>query len=221
METQWIVIGVVAIAFLIIFRKDVSHLLRRTTSVRISSEGITLETPLGTTDVTLRRSQSIDYRSLYPPDRFVTYTSSQFGYAISYPRHSVWIEPSALGPHWQQKIESADGYSKAIIAPGEGEFAAMVIVRVYQVGSPGIREALLRFKFSTGEGLSYGAPRIDPATNSATLVGFDRILNKTSVSRLILVNGLLYDLRAAFSPDVSSQIKEELNEIVNSFRMLG
>lgn len=220
-STKWIVIAVVAIVFLLIFREDISHLLRRTESVTISTEGVTLETPLGTTDVTFRRSQRIDYRSLYPADRFVTYTSSQYRYAISYPRHSLWIEPSALGPYWQQKIESVDGYSKAIIAPGEGGFAAMVVVRVYQVGSLGIREALLGFQQAAGEGVSYEAPRIDPATNSATLVGFDRIGNKESVIRVLLVNGLLYELRAAFSPDVSSQIKEEMNEIVNSFQMLG
>lgn len=222
-STKWIVIAVVAIVFLIIFREDISLLLGRTERVIIdpTTGVITLETPLGTTDVTFRRSQRIDYRSLYPADRFVTYTSSQYRYAISYPRHSVWIEPSALGPYWQQKIESVDGYSKAIIAPGEGSFAAMVVVRVYQTGSLGIREALLGFHQAAVEGVSYEAPRIDLATNSATQVGFDRILNKAWVSRLIVVKGLLYDLRAAFSPDVSSQIKEEMNEIVNSFQMLG
>ena len=107
----------------------------------------------------------------------------------------------------------------AIMAQGEGGRWAMVLVRVFPVGFLGIREALLGFQQGAG-GLSYEAPRMDLATNSATLVGFDRIENTRSVSRVTLVDGLLYDLRAAFSPDVSSQIKEELNEIVNSFQML-
>jgi len=189
--------------------------------VRISGTGVTLETPIGVTDVTFRKSRASAYRSSYRPDKFVTFTSNRYRYAISYPRDSVWIEPAALGRHWQQKIESVRGYSNAIIAPGQGDFAAMVIVRVYPAGGLTIQQALLGFQQAAGAGVVYEPPTIDLSTNSATLPGYDQKLNKIMVSRVSIVDGWLYDLRAAISPDVSNEIRNEVNLIVNSFHMLS
>lgn len=217
---KWIVIGVITIFFLVLFRQEISRLLNRTESVKISHEGVTLKTPIGITDVTYRKSQSSDYSTLYPAGRFVNYKNNEYRYAISHPRNSIWKDISYLGPEWLQKFELLPGFSKAIIAQGKNDFIAMVVVRVYWAGNLTIQEALVGFEQAAGEGISYSRPRIDQSTNSATLPGYDQIGDKIMVSRVILISGWLYDLRAAISPNASSKIKEEMNIIVNSFHML-
>jgi len=217
---KWIVIGVISIFFLILYRQEISQLLNRTESVKFSHEGVTLKTPIGITDVTYRKSQSSGYSTLYPSGKFVNYINNEYKYAISYPRNSIWKDISYLGPEWLQKLEALPGFSKAIVAPGRDDFIAMVSVRVYRAGNLTIQEALIGFELGAGEGVTYYRPRIDQSTNSATLPGYDQIGDKIMVSRVILIDGWLYDLRAMISPNASSKIKEEMNIIVNSFHML-
>lgn len=217
---KWIVIGVIAVFFLILFRQEISQLLNRTESVVISDKGLTLNTPIGITDVTYRKSQSSDYSTLYPSGMFVNSMDNEHRYAISYPRNSIWKDISYLGPEWLQKFEALPGFSKAIVAPGQDDFIAMVTVRIYWAENLTIQQALTGFQQGAGEGVKYSRPSIDQSTNSATLSGYDQIGDKIMVSRVILIDGWLYDLRGIISPNASSKIKDEMNIIVNSFHML-
>ena len=97
----------------------------------------------------------------------------------------------------------------------------MVIVRVYKADNLSIQTALEGFHQAAGQGVIYSDSKIDFNTNSATLQGYDSISNKYMISRVILRNGLLYDLRATFPSDLSSQLSFELNEIINSFQFLN
>ena len=217
---KWVGITLLGIAFLVLFRGEISSLLGRTSSVSVSSTGVTFETPLGKTDVTRQISAPSSYREIYPATYFDTYFMMQDGYAISRPVGSRLRTVDELGPDFEI-LRRADGFSFGLVAVSERDWDAMVTVRIYS--SPGleINVAVQGFFDAAGQGIQYEKPRIDQHTQSATLFGYDQQTGKQFVSRVYLRGGRLYDLRASFSRNISEDLKSQLNVVTNSFHLLN
>lgn len=217
---KWIVIGVISLTFMFIFKHELSNLINRTETVEITSKGVTLETKLGTTDVSVVHTVEDNYRNRYSENKYEVYQSANYRYAISYPKNSNWQDISYLGPYWVKQFESLSGFSFAVIVPNSNGFETMATVRVYQAGNITIQTALEGFIQAAGDGVVYNNHLIDNSTNSATLQGYDSINQKYMISRVILKRGLLYDLRAIFPSNLSTKLQLELNEIINSFQFV-
>lgn len=217
---KWAGITILGIAFLVLFRGEISSLLGRTSRVSVSSAGVTLETPLGKTDVTRQTSAPSSYREAYPATQFDTFFMMQDGYAISRPVGSRLRTVDELGPDFEI-LRRLEGFSFGLVAVSERDWEAMVTVRIYSAPGLEINLAVQGFFDAAGAGVQYEQPAIDQHTQSATLFGYDQQSGKQFVSRVYLRGGRLYDLRAAFSRITSDDLKSQLNVVMNSFHLLN
>lgn len=214
---KWIAITVLGLAFMLIFKGQISSILSRTKSVSISTKGIVLNTPLGFTDVTRYKATKNSYSKKYPRENFEKFYMENDGYVISRPNNSNWKTPEEVGDY---EISSVRGYSFSLVTPNMRDRWAGIIVRIYPLLFGDIKAAVQGFFIGAGEGLEYDEPKFDTNTQSATLTGYDHQEEKITVSRIFLVDGRLYDLRAIFSESTPDIIKTEMNSIVNSFYLL-
>ena len=95
---KWLAITVLGLAFMFIVRHEISSVLTRTSRIKVSSRGITLETPLGITDVTPRLSTTQSYRERYPQEEYKSFFSERHNYVKGWPVESVWQTARDLQP---------------------------------------------------------------------------------------------------------------------------
>lgn len=215
---KWIAIVIVFLVFIFTFRDEISYVLRSTKEIKLDTSGITLRTSIGVTSVTASTTPIDTYFSLYPKSTYKTIRNGQFQYLISYPNNGRWID--VMQTSFAALIQTAQGFSMAVLVPEGDTFRSMVVLRIYYNPNVQIEGAMRGFMEAAGQGFSYKEPKYDYSTNSGTIEGFDSIENKITISRVILRNGYVFDLRAAFYPNEIPEIRAEINEIINSFNLL-
>jgi len=93
-STKWIVIGVIAVVFMIIFQDEIKHLLKNAEEVSVTAEGIkiktrTVETPLGKTVLS---NKAVEMEtSAEQPNNINTYVDNINGFSLNWPQDGTWI----------------------------------------------------------------------------------------------------------------------------------
>ena len=228
---KWVVLGVIALAFMALFQKELGRLLDRTSDLSITSSGIqikTVDTPLGKADV----SAVVVKESEAPATGIqgTRYTSRQYKLQISWPDASKWSASESTGQALAKQLELPPTISIPIVILHNevvSNFRPNVNVVVEKVGSMPIREYI----DATVQGVSKMgwhvlSTSVDPATNA----GFVVLLNKSfgsdiyQVQRIVMAHGNAYVVTASqLPPDnvMSAQLREDLLAIINSFRILS
>ncbi len=226
-----IVLGIVAITFMLLFRDEIGKLLDRTTNVVVSSSGIeikTTETPLGRTvfsGTSVQQSgTSLD------GIQGSTYFSARFSFKMSWPNNIDWTANARDGAEVLQTM----GFPPSLKMPlflmrtqTVGNFRPNVNVLVEKVGDRvSIKEYM---DLSVAGMLQQGWEIMSSDIDEATQGGFLTFVNTSSESevyqfqRILISSGSAYVITASqLPPDdrLSQALKDELRGILNSFYLI-
>ena len=109
LPVKWIVFGVVAISFMLIFKNELGGLLERTSDVQITTEGVkikaevkTVETPIGKTEVSVVPVTPTPQTKTGIQN--TTYTNIKYGFQISWPNNQDWTADEEMGRQFVQNM---------------------------------------------------------------------------------------------------------------------
>lgn len=229
--TKWMVVGVIAVAFMVIFQSQLGRLLDRVSDVEVSSSGIkikTVDTPIGKAEVSV---VPVRYSSpVRDGIQGTTFTSNQFKFQISWPNKNDWTGDEAWGPVFLQNM----GFPPTVKAPIMitynqviGNTTPNVNVIVEKIGNMDIQSYL---DLSNQGIVSVGGQVISSTVDEQTQGGFTVLKSTNAFGELVyqfqrtaIANGNAYIITATQIPpdnQFSQQMKNELNSIVNSFRII-
>jgi predicted lipoprotein with Yx(FWY)xxD motif len=228
---KWMVVGVIAIAFMVIFQSQLGRLLDRVSDVELSADGIkikTVDTPIGKAEV------SVVPVTLSSPVsdgiQGTTYTSNLNKFQISWPNASEWTADL----EWGQNFISSMGFPATIKMPivimyNEiiGTTRPNVNVVVEKIGSMDVQDYI---NASTQTLASQGWKVVSSTVDESTQGGF-LVLNTVDASgatlyqfqRVAVAHGNAYNITATQLPPenaLNQRMKDELSSIVNSFRII-
>lgn len=229
LPVKWIVIGVVIIAFMLIFKSELGGLLERTTDVKITTSGVeikTLDTPIGQTQV------SVVPVSPEPQAttgiRNTTYTDTQYGFQISWPNNREWTADQDIGRQLlgNMALPATVDIPIAIISNNVVDnFRPNVNVVVEKVGQMGIEEYIeLSKQTLRAQGWQLLSSSVDSATNGGVIVLINNSFGQDlyQFQRYAMGNGNAYVVTASQVPqgDLTQGLKDDLSSIINSFRVI-
>ncbi|MHC5066541.1 MAG: hypothetical protein ACYTG5_21505 [Planctomycetota bacterium] len=216
---RWIVVGVLGIAFMILFREELSDLIKGAEKVEIGPDGIsittrTTTTPLGETIVSGPPTRdTAGIRPQTPP----SYRSPK-GFAINWPQDGSWTSH----PQFARMIgtEIAIAYNRTW-----GSFVPNVNVTIEPSLGLSIKEWLTVSNSKLQmHGFSLESCEVDERANSAVRIVRGGYSGMTAdlIQRVILHEGRAYIATAARPLQVAAdpQLWRDLNQILNSFRVL-
>lgn len=214
---KWIVVCVLGVAFMFIFKDDLSDMIKGAEKISIGPEGVsivtkTVKTPLGETIVSgpptlatagITQQSSPNYQS-------------QYGYAINWPQDGSW----SLRPDISQtlNLDLFIAYNKSW-----GDFVPNVNVTIEPSFGMSIREWFERSNPMVSlMGFTVTDVQIDDASNSGVRIVHGNYfgLESNQIQRVILAQGYAYIATATRPVALSAdpQLWQDLNEILNSFR---
>lgn len=226
---KWVVIGVIVLAFLGLFRAEISRFLDRIGSIEVEKGKIeirTVQTPLGRTEVSSVTITPAE--ALVPGVHGTTYVSDRYGFQISWPDNAHWTADENVGT---TLLKQLGGVSLAavpiVILDNElvGNFRPNVNVVVEPVGSVSIHQAVDPLVTRMGQsGWQVLSSEVDEATQSALVV----VLNPNfgglyQIQRLVMASGRLFTVTASQLPpadQLGTRLRADLLSILNSFRLL-
>ncbi|MFV2004165.1 MAG: hypothetical protein ACC650_03120 [Gammaproteobacteria bacterium] len=229
---KWVIVGVIAISFMVLFQSQIGRLVDRVSDVEVTSSGIkikTVDTPIGQAEVSV---VPVSYATPVKDGvQGSTYTSNQFKFQISWPNAYEWTADE----EWGQTFVQSMGFPATIKMPivilyNEviGNTRPNVNVVVEKIGSNmGIQEYI---NLSVQNLISQGWQVVSSTVDEQTQGGFV-VLNTTDAlgqsvyqfQRVAIAHGNAYNITATQVPPESSlsqQMKDEVNSIVNSFRII-
>ena len=225
---RWVVIGVLGLAFMLLFRAPITEFLGRASSVKISKEGVEIksaDTPLGKTQVSMVEGPAPQQNGI----QGTTYVSQQYKFKISWPDNVHWSASETWGEQLRQRLAMPPTVHMpiAIVQAGAtGSFAPNVNVVVEEVGfltiqqyTESARTGLLQ------QGWAVRSMNFDPATQSALLV-LQRDFGTGDVyqfQRIAVRDGRAYVVTASNLPPsnaLTPTLRSDLNGILNSFELL-
>lgn len=217
---RWIIIGVLGLAFMVIFKDDVSHILKGVEKVSIGGDGITIETktietPLGETIVSgpptletagITEQTAADYKSAR-------------GYAINWPQDGSWSQRSDMARSFN--LDFAIAYNQSW-----GDFVPNVNVTVEPSPTQSIEEWIdMSQPVIESFGFSIADVQYDAASNTGVRVLNGNVFGTElhQIQRIILKNNFAY-IATATRPIhlvADEALWNDLNNILNSFRVTG
>ncbi len=227
---KWAVIGVVMLIFLFLFRGELSRLLDRATGVKLSPTGIeikTADTPLGKTVVSGTSIKSSG--DLIEGIRGTNYVNKQYKFQISWPNSVNWSASDTYGEALHQKLGLPPTIEIPIVIMRNemvGNFRPNVNVLVESVGNMSIRQYIeLSVQSMQQRGWIIFSSSVDEVTEGGLLVFLNTSFENDlyQFQRIIIASGRAYVITASqLPPDnlLSQQLREELRDILNSFRLI-
>lgn len=228
---KWLVIGVLLLAFMVLFKSELGGLINRTQTISVSSSGVeikTIDTPLGKADVTVVPVQAA--QAAPAGVQGSTYTSRQYRFQISWPGDGSWTADEQIGASLMQQM-GAPATVKMPVALLKnqlvGGFRPNVNVVVEQVGNIGLDEYM---DASVNLMLQMGWQLISRSVDEASSSGFVVMLNTMTgedihqVQRIAIAHGNAYVVTASQLPpddQMSLGLKQQLLNILNSFRIIS
>jgi hypothetical protein len=224
---KWVVIGVVAITFMVMFRSELASLLGRAEEVNVSADsGVTLKlrtvaTPLGETVLSntgteLTQPNAQGKPVPLPESALAQYTDPLYGYSLAWPQNG----------NWQRDDSLTQGYGPALVLrhrQSHGNFTPNVNVTMEQVGGVTIDDWMRAGNASlAAAGFQLVSLETDPATQSGVRVmrhtGVDGVLYQ--IQRVVLHNGVAFVVTASKLEQIDAPgVYEQLRQILNSFRV--
>lgn len=234
LPVKWIVVGVVVIAFMLIFKAELGGLLERTSDVKITASGVeikaqvkTVETPIGQTEVSV-----VTTSPATPPVtgiRETTYSNSRYGFQISWPDNRNWTPDEAFGPRFIAEMGMPDTVALPIAIFANSvvdDFRPGVNVVVEKVGQMSIEQYLaISEQNLRQQGWTVLSSSVDPETRGGVIVFINHMLGRDiyQFQRYAMGNnGLAYVITASQVPEagLTQGLKDDLASIINSFRLI-
>lgn len=226
-NVKWLIVVTGIIIVLLVFKKQVGAILDRTTELKVTKDGVEIKsalTPLGETEVTA-------YHDTYPSaskneHKDSVYVNQHFKFMISWPSNSDWFSNENFIIESKEYMDSADIHVPIAITKGKNKWKKKPSVSVTVVKSDGDIGASMNsvLESYTGLGWQIYLAQIDEDTQSGIIV----FKNPESggiiqIQRVIIADEYSYIVTSTnIPPGVQSieKLKEELREILNSFRLI-
>jgi hypothetical protein len=218
-DTASIVVGIIALACILIFRKELGRLLDRVIGLKVGPKGVELQTtttPLGQTTVS---NPSGSVAALEAVGTRVSYVDPTHSFRLSWPAGGEWIQNDTLAASIGAALFIA--YHQAF-----GNFTPNVNVTVEEIGNA----SLSTWMDSGNQGLRKLGYTVletsqDPVTNAGvrvirnegvagTLYQIQRVI--LSRTRAYIATGSKLEADHAAFPD----LYEQMRVILNSFQVL-
>jgi len=233
LPVKWIVLGVVAIAFMLIFRSQLGGLLERTSDLKITTEGVvlkaevkTVETPLGKTEVSavpvVKTPQTIT------GVRGTTYVDMERGFQISWPNDRDWTADQNVGKQLLRQMGAPATVDIPIAILSNtlvDNFRPNVNVVVEKVGQTSIQDYVALNKQNlVAQGWEVLSASVDPETRGGVIVLISNMSGTKlyQFQRYAVNNGNAYVVTASQIPqsNLNQGLKQDLADIINSFRII-
>jgi hypothetical protein len=230
---KWIVLGVLALAFMLLFRRELGGLLERTSDLKITSEGVvikaevkTVETPLGKTEVSAvpvaRTPQTVT------GVHDTTYVDMERGFQISWPNNRDWTADQNVGKQLlrQMGAPATVDIPIAILSNTLADnFRPNVNVVVEKVGQTTIQNYVALNKQNlVGQGWEVLSSSVDAETRGGVIVLISDMSGTKlyQFQRYAVNNGNAYVITASQIPqsNLNQGLKQDLADIINSFRII-
>jgi hypothetical protein len=226
---KWVVIGVIVLAFLGLFRAEISRFLDRIGSIEVEKGKIeirTVQTPLGRTEVS-----SVTITPAVAPVAGIhgtTYVSDRYGFQISWPDNAHWTADESVGATLLKQLGGVSlAASPVVIFDNElvGNFRPNVNVVVEPAGNTSIHQAVDQLLTLMGQsGWQVISSELDESTQSALVV----VLNPNfgglyQIQRFVIASGRFFTVTASQLPpedQLGARLRADLLSILNSFRLL-
>lgn len=232
---KWIVVGIVIIAFMLIFKGELGGLLERTSDIKISATGLeikaevkTVETPIGQTEVSVVPIARTPQATTGIKD--TTYVNTKYDFQISWPNNQDWTADEELGRQFAQNMGMPATIDIPIVILSNNlidDFRPNVNVVVENVGQMQIEEYVSLTKQNLlQQGWDVLSTSVDPETNGGVIVLINNMLGAGNelyqFQRYAMGNGNAYIITASQVPqaDLSQGLKDDLASIINSFRLI-
>ncbi len=231
---KWLVFGVVAISFMLIFKIELGGLLDRTSDVKITRSGLeikaevkTFETPIGRTEVSVVPVLSTPQAVTGVQN--TTYVNTEYGFQISWPNNKAWRPDENFGA---QMLESV-GVSGSVEAP-IAIFSTNIVdgvapninVMVESVGQISIADYMAYTKSNYAMlGIEVISSSVDSETNGGVIVTMNYMFGAPlyQFQKFAIANGYAYVVTATQVPKgdyLTLGLKQDLASIINSFRLI-
>lgn len=229
-QTKWIVLGVVALVTLVLFKTEISGVIRNASDVEITTTGVkikTVQTVLGQAEVSNVKVKANTGQA--DGIQGNTFSSRQHQFQIGWTAGGGWEPSETLGP----ALISRTGMSATVSMPlvllrskAVGNFRPNVNVVVEKIGS---MSAKAYFDASVLAMQQQGWQILTQDFDASTQGGFISYFNSSlgpklyQFARLAVANGNGYVITASqLPPDdgLSDQLRAGLLQILNSFRTL-
>lgn len=217
---RWVVIGVLGITFMVIFKDEVSHMLKGVEKVSIGADGITIETrtvqtPLGKTIIS--GPPTVETAGI-TQQTAASFQSPQ-GYSLNWPQDGSWSSKPDLARSLNLDLAIAYNRSWGDFIPNVNvtiEPSATMSIQQWIDNSNPLFEAL---------GFSVADVHVDTASRSGVRVirGYFYGMETDTIQRIILGNGRAYIATATRPTSLIADetLWRDMNNILNSFRING
>ena len=223
---KWLVAGVVALVFLVIFKSEIGGLISRTNVIEVKGIKI-LATPIGQTMVSAQKAPEAQYSD---PTKvgLNTHVDRYYKFAISWPENSDWVPVDKMSRSEVADLHFDESTYTFFVSKNETSpypYGATVNVKALPREFATIQEAVdsyVQSQLSIGNAIL--SSEIDPVTGGAVLVTSSK--NRKGVNRILLGETYMYlitMIAIASYPEEppSRKLWEETNAIFNSFRILN
>lgn len=217
---RWIIIGILGIAFMFLFKDDISHILKGVEKVSINEGGITIETrtvdtPLGKTIVSGPPTlETAGITAQTAP----SYSSAQ-GYQINWPQDGSWSSRPDMANNYN--LDLAIAYNNSW-----GNFVPNVNVTIEPSPTSSIQEWIdMSNPMFESLGFEVSDVVLDEASSSGVRVIHGNFFgtDTNQIQRIILSNGRAYIATATRPTSLVADeaLWRDLNNILNSFRVVN
>jgi hypothetical protein len=229
-SVKWIVLGVVVLTALFLFKDELKSFIRESEEIGISSSGITLKktkTILGESAVSVATVEAKNAKQDGVSGN--SFTSREHKFAIDWPARS-WYPDLESGKYYLGQIGNPPGLMMPIFIMSETaiqNFKPNVNVVVENSNISKVRDYVeLSNKQLVSQGSEIESVDVDEETNSALVVMYSNYNGQQlyQFQRIVVKQGKAYVITATGLPPVdllNQSVKEELNSILNSFRLIS
>jgi hypothetical protein len=226
---KWIVLGIIGLAFLLIFNRQIGELINRISLIDVKGKVRVVATPIGETTVSVQKSsENVDATKLGSN----IYVDKHYKFAISWPVNSGWIpgnkkskdQLAALG--FGGPLENYGTFFVVKPKTSLSLNAGMVNVYAYPKQFDNIQETIDAYiRTIRNRGSTILSSSIDKYTGGAVLVTSDGTVS--GVTRIVLGDTYVYTILMASVPSSNNseeeyaKLRNDINMIFNSFRILN
>lgn len=237
---KWGVIGIVALAFMAMFKGEIGLLLRGAEEVSVGGDGVklkirTVSTPLGETVLSsqgqpLKRpvapaaagsapdAQATQPAAPLPSDQQTVFTDAQTGATLAWPRNGLWVREDAIAQRTGSVLVLRHTSSF-------GNFVPNVNVRAEPVGSASVDDWMqLGNQGMAAMGFELVSVQTDPATQSGVRVTRHRDVQGVlyQIQRVVIRNGVaIYVTASMLEQHAAPGVYAAMGAILNSFAVPG
>jgi len=234
LPVKWLVIGAVAISFMLIFKSELGGLLDRTSDVKITASGVqikaevkTFETPIGQTEVSVVPVLSTP--QTVTGVKNTTYVNTEYAFQISWPNNTDWRADEKFGEQMLESMGSPESVAVPIAIFSKNMVDGItpnINVVVESVGQISIEEYMTYTESNyAAVGIEVVSSSVDPETNGGVIVSLNYMFGAPlyQFQKVAIANGYAYVVTATQVPKgdyLTLGLKQDLTSIINSFRVI-